>query len=460
MALNATDIQEILEIVRMNADRIKTNSALFDIYEGDLLRFVKKALKIELHRQSYEQASPRISPININRRLVNKLSKVYSHPPERYTRNPANEPILEFYSKKMDIDNVFRDCNVFLNLHRYCLLQPYFDPKTMLPRARAIPASRFIAISTDKIDPARPTHIVLFMGQRDGEAEFWIYSEEELVKVLANGQVLQRSTNDLGRLPFTYVNRTKYSVMPAPDEDLMQMSVLIPTLLTDVNYATKFQAFSIIYGIDLQMENMELGPSNIWSFKSDPERDVKPDINVLTPKAAVEDMMDSVESQLTMFLESRNIKWGQGKVESSRSGVALMLQNIDITDDLRDQQVVFQHAEDDFWSLISDLHPMWVSEYEEFKRQIRGDDLDVIVEFPEVKLVNTEDEVLEREVKKLENGLSTRRMSLTRLYPAKTPEEIEMMAADIEAESPPIMVEVANESNIESDIQETDEAAE
>lgn len=438
MALNNQDIQDITQYIQDNSARIRTNAKLFDIYEGDLLRFVRDALRHELHRQSFEQAVSRISPINIDKRLVNKLSKLYTNPPERRANNRRDQQILEYYEKNMNIDSIFHDCNIFYNNHKYCLLQPYLDPKTGTPKARSIPASRFLVRSVDRLDPSRPTEVILFMGQNGNSYEYWIYTDEELVKILDDGQVISRDENPYGRIPFVYINKTRHDIMPAPDEDLLQMSILIPVLLTDVNYATKFQAFSIIYGVDLDMDNMTLGPNNVWSFKSDPEKNIKPEVDILSPKADVQGMMASIEAQLSMFFESRNLKRsgrGRAGVETAQSGIALMIQNLDVTDDIREQRVKFQEAESELWDLIINyLHPVWVSQFKDMKLNF-SQGAEVEVEFPEIKAISSEDEVLEREILKLDNNLTTRRMSLSKLYPAKSQKVIDEMLKEIEAEN-------------------------
>ena len=117
---------------------------LSDVLEDAITVHIDNALREELSRQPYSQARPRITPVNIGKRIINKLSTLYSSSPNRDMPDGKDQELLDYYVEQMNLDINMLDANTFYNTHKYVALEPYVDDSTKDPRVRVIPADRFL----------------------------------------------------------------------------------------------------------------------------------------------------------------------------------------------------------------------------------------------------------------------------------------------------------------------------
>ena len=128
MALR-NDIKTLVVHWKTLKDTLDHNSALFEIYEGNLLPYVLADLKAQLSQKSYDMVVHRVAPINILRRLIDKLSKIYSKPPVRNTEGGSDKDtvLLGDYVEQLDANTVMSNANEFFNLFKTTALEPYLD---------------------------------------------------------------------------------------------------------------------------------------------------------------------------------------------------------------------------------------------------------------------------------------------------------------------------------------------
>jgi len=74
---------ELAMELAFNVHRLRHNRELLEIHEGNLLKYVDIDLKAQLTPMAYESARHRIAPINILKKIIEKLSSVYDTPPVR-----------------------------------------------------------------------------------------------------------------------------------------------------------------------------------------------------------------------------------------------------------------------------------------------------------------------------------------------------------------------------------------
>ncbi len=456
MALE-NDIPVLLKCYQDQKDRMAHNNVLFNIYEGDLLTYILKDLKEQLSSTSYDYIKHRVSPINILKRLIDKLSKIYAKPPSReiLKAKDSDKKLLSEYHKSMAINVNLGMSNEFFNLYKNTFIEPYVDNGK--PRLRILPSDRFFVYSRDDVNPLRPTHFIKVMGtykKADGsecmifyaytDEEFLIFNDKEEILLDKMAQIYEDAPDEFGQNPFKkipgiYINRSKVDLTPKIDTDTLAMTKLIPILLSDLNYAVMFQAFSIMYGIDLDEEGLKMAPNAFWRFKSSKSNpDAKPHVGVIKPEADIDKVLSLVREELAMWLNSKNIRPGTiGALnsENAASGVSKVIDEMDTSEDRQKQVPYFIDAERELHDLIiNHMHPVW-SEYEDF--ELKGKfsvGISVETTFPEQRPIMDINTATDAQIKQMDAGLQDRESAMKALNPDMTPEQIKEKLAKIDKE--------------------------
>lgn len=453
-------IGPILEHIRNTKPTLDHNENLFRINEGDLLSQVLNDLQNQLSQDAFKQIKSRVAPINILNKVLSKLSKLYSEEPTRKVvgGTQTDSDLLSFYESETSINNVMSVGNRFFNLFKNTAVEPYLDHG--MPKVRIIPSDRFTVWSDDQLDPTRPTVFIKSMGTFKKETVgvnggttvqdkelFFIYSDEEFLAVDSDGDIsrefMERANNPdginpFGRIPFVYINRSLFDLIPTIDTDTLTMVKLIPILISDLNFASLFLSHSVIYGVDVDIENIEKSPNSMWLFKSDKTSDKKPELGVLSPTVDIDKVLKLIESQLSVWLQSRNIRPGSigtMTTENMASGISKMIEESDTTQDRKEQVPFFVKAEKDLWDLIMHhMHPVWVQRGLIDERRLFTKNSEVSIQFKEQKPIVSRTEVLDEALKELAASLIDRKTALKRLNPDFDQDAIDELMESIETD--------------------------
>jgi hypothetical protein len=250
--------------------------------------------------------------------------------------------------------------------------------------------------------------------------------------------------NPFGKIPFDYINKSSHSIIPPIDTDTLSMTKLFPVLLSDLNFAVMYQAFSVVYAIDCDVDNLTMSPNALWSIKSDPNTDKAPSLGSIKPTVDIDQVLGLIQSTLSLWMQTRNIRVGQMPTMSATeasSGVSKMIDEMDTSEDRQKQTAYFKKAEEDLFSLIiNHMEPVWDT--------VQGYDMGtfeqgsiVTVNFYDQKPDMNPDKVIERELKLLEAGLTTRKMALTAIYPHMSEEQIDQMMVEIASQNTAVIEE-------------------
>jgi len=453
------ELEAIIDYVKLSKPIVKENSDLFEIWQGQLLEQLLRDLAKQLSVESFEQAEHRAAPINILRKITQKRSRVYSSPPIRSVIDgtETDMALLEFYEKSLDIDVLMGQlANQFFNMHKWTNIELFVDEE--MPRMRVNPADTILPWSNSRMNPTRPTAWIKFMGTavvsetKDGgelttiEDVIWIISDDEFLIADTSGTIrfdlmeqveIENSSNPAGKMPFIGINRDRFALLPKPDSDTLVMSKLIPLLITDLNVSVMFQAFSIIYGIDLNFSNARMAPNALWDLKSDPESEKTPVLNKLKPEVDIDEVISFVQTQLAFWLDSMNIRPGTiGKLsrDNFASGISKIIDESDTTEDRKQQIPFFKKAEVQLWNLVMHTyHPHWVQTGQIQEKRLFSPGAVVETIFEDPKPVVDRTTVL-RDVKtEIGLGLLDQKRALQRLNPNMKEDQIDEMIKDIKA---------------------------
>ena len=424
-----TDI--VVKKIKENEQNFIVNKNLFDILEGQLFDKIDLALKdTYISDRAYNIARKQIAPINIISQMVSKLSKIYSTPVMRTTDNAIDQELMDYYVDEMNFDAMMAEANRFFNAMKSAAVEPYIDEAK--PRLRVMSPHQFVPISKDLVNPTKMTEFVKFM---DKEIVF-VYSNDQFVAMDKDGKLLPQymaeneGVNPLGILPQTYINKSKHLLVPYADKDLLQNGIICNVKIANLMYAIQYQTNSIIYGIDLDVEKLELNPDNFWDLHTSDDGK-KPEIGMIKPEVDIEEVLSFIEKIIEKFLNSRNLR-AEGTLDASASGVALEIKNIDTTDDRKEQIVYFTNVEQEFWKKMKVIHNYWADAGLVEERRRFSETFNPSITFASPKPIESQTDVVARIVVLLDKGLVTKSMALNEIYPNKSQEEIDDLIKEIE----------------------------
>lgn len=370
--------KEVEKIVKSYMPYLALNHEFIDIYDNNLGKYIEHDMKAQLSPQSFEQARHRISPINVLPKVIDKLTNIYQTAVLRNVvdGSTSDQETLEWYERTMQVNHQMNSCNELFNLCNASLVYPCVrDGK---PALMVIENDCFIAYSDDPMNPTKPTHIIMRGGQdpNDENVElYWVWSADQFFVSDSRGELRRDQMtrfenpdgyNPIGRLPFVYINSSTRRLMPKQDCDMLKIIKLIPVIFSDLNFAAMFQCFSILYGIDIDDTGIEFAPNAFWKFKSDPTSDKKPELGSIKPQVDYSQVLQLVETQLSIWLGCKGIKassiGGMDK-ENFASGISKIIDEMDTYEARQYQVGIYQTAEEELWDLVLNyMHPYWVSQ--------------------------------------------------------------------------------------------------
>jgi hypothetical protein len=437
-------MKELLEYIGKHAPFLDHNKVIFNILEGDLMTYLQRSLQEQFTGNSCQIAIQRAAPINILKKIIDKLSQIYSNPPMRVAKNVSDQELVYYYSKELDINCVMSDANENFNAYKNTAVEIYHDELEQEIYTRAMPSFSFLPKSSDTVNPMRMTEFIKFM-----EKKFWIYTNDSFVSIDTEGNTIStdmaenQGINPYGVIPFAYVSRSKYLIIPDKDTDILKMILLIPVLLTDMNFASMFLSNPILYGVDVNFSNAKLAPNVFWDLKST-EEGKAPQIGVLKPEPDLEAQINLIKEELMMWLDSKNIKTtssGRITAEGAVSGISLIIQEMDTTKDKEKQITFFKKFERDFWKKLAVIHNFHAMNGSVENRKLFSPDFDIEVIYPEQRPVEDRESKVRRLKAEVDAGFKARRSAIKELNPNMSDEQVEEEIEEMDEKN---IVEVVN----------------
>lgn len=431
---------EIIAYVKQNAHFLEKNREALNIYDGNLLPYVDRILQTSLSANYYNAIKDRVLPINILQRFIDKVSVAYSKPPSRLSENEKNQEFVDFYAKKLSIDQSGTIADSYSHLFKGFAWEPYVD-KNGEPSIRELAFDSFLVMSDSIVNPEEETVFIKFMGKKndsDDSLLLHVYTDTEFDSFYMSGQentqdlVDNEGINVIGTIPFVYGKRQKNKLLPILDSDMVKIAKAIPVMLTDAAGAQMFQCFSILYGIDLSFDNAVMSPNVIWSLKSDQNSDKTPQVGTIKPEADTNKVMEFVVSIFVLWLETKGVRVGSiGSMDSGNasSGIAKIIDEIDVWEIRKKSQEWFEKDEKELWNIkLPMIHNYWIKsglvKASEVPGLVTDKKLDIEVKFEAPKPMQTRMEEIAEIKAEVDLGTMTMEQAIKRLYPAYEEEEI------------------------------------
>lgn len=444
-----------------------------DIFNGDVKNYVEQSIRKEiLSQKSLGVMLERIIPINILKQEVNKISKVYVDGARREAGEDKDQEMVDYYSKHMALDSVLGFSNKMYNLHNYVGIEPYLDfDKT--PKLRVLDASRFLPYSDDPLDPDRMTVAIKWISTYEKVSQtiddqgvkldaaqdvirnvkiYYLYSDTEFLIIDGEGDVMYdlmekagnpEGQHSLGMIPIIHIKSTG-DLVPQQDTSMRDITVSVSKKLTDLSFATLYQSHSMFYGIDVDVSNLDSNPDAFLDIKSDPSdptSNKSPQIGMLQPKVNIPETLQLIEAEVAMHLQSVGLNVANGEagnsVQQAASGISKMIEEASAVQLVREQRQLYKTAEEaGLWKLLSILNNIWVTNHLVDFNKIVSSTMTVTVSFDEKKPSESETSIIEREILKLDAGLTSKRRAVRMTNPdiAADADQISALLLEIEEE--------------------------
>lgn len=441
---------------------------LYQMHEGQIKKKVEESLALEIISTSaYKRAIQRIPSINIPRKVTDKLSKVYAEAPNRFAKK--DKQLVEDFADLLHLNAVFNHANKMANLNKRCAIEIYQSEGKQ--KARVLNAHQFFVFSDSPTEPNKPTVFCKLLGRekeinvveqtvsRDGTKEttqeevtlvdiLAIYSEDEILIIDSGGRVredkmkemgIKSDRNPFGTIPFVYVNKSMTELMPYPNQTAYDMAILVPKLLTDLNYSAQFLSHSLIYTINADIEGAEINPDGVVNLGDGNAQEGMPEIGTIDPKTDIDGILKMIEFEMGMYLTTEGMKTGSiGQLEagSASSGISKIIDESDATETRKAQTELFRWVESKFWKKFSTMQDVWSkNNIVEKKDTFAADFMDSFsVKFAEIKPLESEKEKYDKIKVARDLKLITKKQALKELYPNLPEDQLDKRLEELEEE--------------------------
>ena len=449
----------LLEHIANNGDYLAHNKEILAIYEGDLLPRVLAILEKTVSAQYFEAIKHRALPINILQRYIGKVATIYNKPPTRISNFQDH---VDFYAENWELNENGNCADEYAYLFKGFAWEPYYKERMGKKeiKLRTLPYDRFMVYSTSGEDPLEETVFIKIMG-KDGRGKryYYAYTNDEFDAFDEEGESVRdaleiaNGVNPIGLIPMVYGNRSKTKLIPTQDKDILQMSLMLSVMLSDLAGAILFQAYTIIYGIDVDSANLKMSPNAFWSFASDPKSDKTPSIGTIKPAVDIDSVKTFIVEVFVMWLETKGIRVGSmGSMQSTSvaSGLSKIIDEMDIFDVKVKSLQFFQNDERELWSKLPFIHNYYIEQgiVTGLGKLPTDGSFYVEVKFEDPLPMKDRIEVLAEIEKERQLGLSTAEMRVRKANPTADNETIqEILEENNQAQT----IEVEEDATAEGD---------
>lgn len=456
-------VPALLQYVNDHRPYLEYNKILLDIFEGNLRPYVEASLKSSLSDDYFSRIRDRMVLINVLKRITQKVSKSYLTNPQRVSTMEINQVDVDYYVDQFKLNQMGQKADEYANLFKGYAWEPFVNQG--IPYMRTLPFDRFLPYSDDPVDPTRMTVFIKFMPKKalkKGDKivvldVFHAFSDTEFYSFDAEGDVVGEDLigndgiNPYGTIPFVYGNRGNDKLIPTQDTDILAMTKLVPVMLTDLAGCIMFQCFSVVWGIDVNAENLKMSPNAFWSLKSDKTSDKTPSIGTIKPEADIEKVMEYVINTFTLWLETKGIRVGSlGSLSSGNlaSGISKIIDEMDTSEIIQANQTMFKDDEADLFNrVLPAMHNEWLATGQLFNVSERlgafPQGFECVTTFDPPQPLQDRKTEVETIALEVEKGFMPLSEARRRLYPDLSDEQLDEWEDEIESDS---TVEVPDES--------------
>lgn len=451
--------------------RGEINSNLADLYKGKLEEHIKERVSLEFStKDNIDEINRRALHINIVKRVADKISVAYKEEPIRELEfpNDSDQEIFEHYSKIIDFNELGTIVDRYISVHKECLVWAYYNEMKQTPAVKVLRPWQYKIYSLDKQDD-ESTDLVVIPDKIAGEDVYKLYTNDWITIIDKEGAVkrdmMAAMGNDLGinpygKLPFIYVRNEHDKAMTYPDESFLNISLFIPILFGDLNYAIKYQSFGMIWGRNVNADLIKRAPNAFLDLiPKNPDDTVTPEVGVIKPDIDISESLESAVKQLALWLNSRGLRPSaiSAQGESFSSAISKMVDEADVSQLVSQNQNLYKKYEKDLFNfMFKNGHPVWSKQNTSIPNLIFDYNNEVITTFKEPKPFLTTNEIIDQQIKLLNAGLISKEFALKTIFPQYKEDKIDDMLDEVDEEKGIIKGNVIEEGKKEDPADDTE----
>jgi hypothetical protein len=434
-----------------NYSRKREAQRRFDVYRGRQDRYILETLQNEFSVRTVQEMRTILS-INMTEKIIGELSSIYKNDPDREYGDASDnekEQIENLYAEAK-FNSAMKVANKYYNL---------FDDVDLLvlPKDGKVQVKPLTKMGYDIVpdakDPEKAFALILStfddtmhatvsndtninnerqdyynrdnVNQKTADDDdrkklsqryIW-WTDEFHFTTDGFGNIIEEvENNPIEELPLVNIATEKdnqYFVRRGAG--IVNFAIAFSACLSDLANLVKLQGYAqAVITSTKQPTNLSVGPNKIIWLEQDPQAQVQPTFEFVSPNPDIANSLEFLETLLRLFLTSRNIdpKSISGKLEgqSFSSGVERLLAMIDRFSASQDDVDLFRCAEDEVFGLIT----KWSNVMQGVNDETRvvedlnvstiSDDVTQSVKFNGPEAVKTEVEELDIVERRMENG--------------------------------------------------------
>lgn len=404
-------IKEILG--QENIDRKFQALKRYDIYKDNTKKWVIEKLHQEgLKEQTISSMENRASNISICKKIINKISRAYSFGVERRVENETSQFQIDELYKKLDWNTNLKKTDRYLNLFKNNITgivpvinreksidKPVYELsfKVLSPWQYDVieyvdnKEKACVYILSDYVERYNKSLPYLIRnnvygdgldqsiadapedsGQRRREFIWW--SNKYHFTTDDKGNIIQEKSpqdflNPIQKNPFVTVAEDQDGQYWARGgEDLVEGSVLINTLLTDMFAIAYMQGWGqmVITGGESLPNKFEIGPHRALIVKYDKDQDPVPSVDIASANPPLDSWMRAIEQYVALILSTNNLAPSNISMRLDTntfpSGIAMMIEQSQHTDNIQDKQEMYKQIERELFIIATS----WVNYLTDF----------------------------------------------------------------------------------------------
>lgn len=423
-----------------SVNRRKEQQVRLDYYYDDQEKYVTEAIRKQFKYPDRIALQEEI--LNLTAMIIDELASIYSEKPFRQLQD-VDESEDKFYqdlTSASGLDQTMETANALTKLCKTILVRPVWRDEQIY---YDIYTPNMFDVIEDPLDPTRPLGIVYsttvdLTNQFDikkvtegdpfnnENAIFYVWTKEhhfafsakrEGDKIIAvikensenvdNENPYKDPVTNEGVLPFAILRdgQAVDSFFLRGGEDLIATNKIVNVKLSEENYLTKMQSYSIPVRIGASSSDKEFisDPSMTVDLPMDDEQEKGADFKYVSPEARIKELNDSIDKKISRIAIKYKLNPEMFSSSGQKSSAqALQLQNYHLTKIIKRDKPYYAQYEQDIFRLtviVNNTHN---------EKQLKADAV-LFVDFKDLETPMTVEEKDNHNVLMHNNGLLSRK---------------------------------------------------
>lgn len=457
-----------------NIQRKAESYKRYEIYRDRIKKYILENLLKELDQETVNEMQSRVATVNMYKKMVQKKARVYKDKPIRTSLIDGEQDYIESLADLLNVDSCMKKVNRYVEAFRNCAVyvKPYVDHNEdgkysymldiLAPHqfdviedqdnpqmVRAVVLTHYTrdSVNYNYDDPQSRQRNGFARSFRDGDKkeqviadspadekkEYIFWSKNYHFTCNEKGEIISEDTeNPIRHIPFTFFSKDQDgSFWSVGGEDMIEGSILINTLLTDLYFIAKIQGMGLFYLFGKNVpKTYKVGANRAVTMEVE-EGDPTPQIGFANSSPPLESHMRMVEQYIAFLLSTNDLGTNsiQGKLDGANaaSGIQEIIQNAEPMTAIEDEQQQYRDKEPEILKIANKWQQVYLDSETGLSRAFESigasDDVLYSVKFEQQQHFKSENERLDAMKKKMDMKIFNKVDAMISENPELTREE-------------------------------------